>query len=583
MQRGPELLADGARSSQTMGSTKGGLLDLSFAQTNAELSNRIHTFTKPPEGFQRSPCFKRSTRFQPNVAAQPDDLLAVPYFNGSRLQVQAYPGPGSYSPHKQSSTVLNGSHIEQYEGRLGNPSSTRPSFLARRVKVTTPMVGGPAALSLHGADRLLDECPAPGPGTYEQPDSVFAESIVRDGQFKCPTYGKGRKSAPYKSRSMRFAATRDETDVNARPTGLPEGRGARPLVKARGARLRWLDGLTASEGLRTEGVLRLGKATAGFARGTTALPGEGAWLASLYIKTPEAITPKSWSRQDKSDGVLLFVNGQQAASVKNEPGKMVPVTFRVEGASFDWEFRFSSSHKHFAHHPIVMDGTARCDTVAHCANARRARHQGRAFPAVTDVSEATISSAFLLGSAAESGKYARAAARELRVARSESTVDRGGPGAGTLPARVTPAATRGPSAHTPAFRGSGAGRDGEEGWGMAQRAHGAVRFAAKGPEAVTVGEEEGERDGCESGAGWGDGGGGSSSSMPKSSGADSTTKNAAAGGGGAYDPENTLAAMQAHARTVRAAQVADREHAEDRECVLELEKFVEPKGNTRYY
>ena len=118
---------------------------------------------------------------------------------------------------------------------------------------------------------------------------------------------------------------------------------------------------------------------------------------------------------------------------------------------------------------------------------------------------------------------------------------------------------------------------------MAQRAHGAVRFAAKGPEAVTVREEEGERDGCESGAGWGDGGGGSSSSMPKSSGADSTTKNAAAGGGGAYDPENTLAAMQAHARTVRAAQVADREHAEDRECVLELEKFVEPKGNTRYY
>ena len=409
MQSAAAASATGANSTTNGTRQHGGMLDLTFAQTNAERSNKMYTFTNPPSSFQTAPCFKRATRFQPNIAAQEDDLHHVPYFNGSRLQSQAQPGPGTYSPHKQASVVLNGSHIEQYEGRLGNPSATRPSFFSRRVKTTTPMVGGPAQLSLNGADRLL-EPPAPGPGTYEQPDSVFKESVCRDGQFLCPSYGKGRNSAPYKSRSARFTPTRDESDANARPTGLPEGRGARPLVKARGMRVRWIEGLQASEGLRREGVLRLGKATQGFARGTTQLPGPGAWLASLYVKTPESITPKSWSWQDESDGVVLLVNGAQVATVGNEPGKMVPVTFSVSGSSFDWEFRFSSSHKHFAHHPIVMDGTVRCDAVAHVANPRRPRHQGRPFPAVSDTAAPSISQSFLLGSIKESARYAQGAA-----------------------------------------------------------------------------------------------------------------------------------------------------------------------------
>jgi hypothetical protein len=103
------------------------------------------------------------------------------------------------------------------------------------------------------------------------------------------------------------------------------------------------------------------------------------------------------------------------ATVGNEPGKMVPMTFSVSGSSFDWEFRFSSSHKHFAHHPIVMDGTVRCDAVAHVANPRRPRHQGRPFPATSNTAVPSISQSFLLGSIQESARYAQGAPVELRA------------------------------------------------------------------------------------------------------------------------------------------------------------------------
>ena len=392
---------------------KGGLIDLSVASFNAQESNSKYSFTKTPSGWPASPCFKRAPRFQPDVPAQDSrthEDHSVPFFSGNAgLKKNRYPAPGSYDPFLSSSVELGASLLEDYSGRLGAPSKTRPSFFSRRVRNTEPQgdpaESGPACLSLHGQDRLL-EPPTPDCGSYEQPESQFAWA----------TKDKGRATASYRSKTARFAPTRDVADSAGRDTGLPEA-GRRPLVKSRGERVRWRADCKVSEGLRKGGELRLGKARRGFARGTTALPASGTYYLSVYVKNPTVITADSWSRHDAEDTVTLRIGGKVVAAVKNEPGQMVPVMCTVTGASFDWEFEFLSSHTHYASHQIVMDGTVRCDTVhveAHSSFRRlRDRQRKKAAERAPRVS-APSPSAHLAGSMREASRWTWGA-RSLRA------------------------------------------------------------------------------------------------------------------------------------------------------------------------
>jgi len=136
-------------------------------------------------------------------------------------------GPGSYPGIEVSSVVKKG------------PSKTRSKTFARRYRDCRPLPFSLSALSLYGADRLLDDqnfTPGVGPGVqpeYSVPESSFQTALDK----------KGYCSSSFASEQSRFPPSRRYGEGTLRSTGVHEGRKyARHLPKRRKNRSKSMGG-----------------------------------------------------------------------------------------------------------------------------------------------------------------------------------------------------------------------------------------------------------------------------------------------------------------------------------------------------